>query len=152
MDLANSYIDMGENKYLIEFQKEEDLQRVINGRPQSFDQWLVCLQKFDGCLSSNEVPFNKEVFWLQVHNILLACMTQEVGMMIDECVGKVVKVNADQWKLGWGKFLRLKVEVDITKGDSDEGTFLIVGGQQTWIQFKYERLSNFTLNVGVKAL
>ncbi|XP_041026905.1 uncharacterized protein LOC121267095 [Juglans microcarpa x Juglans regia] len=90
------FSDMGENKFLIEFQKEEDRQRVIKGRPWSLDRWL-------------------EVFWLQVDNMPLAYMTQEVRLHVGKCAGKVLDVIVDQWGLGWGKFLRLKVEVHITK-------------------------------------
>lgn len=51
-------------------------------------------------------------------------------------------------RLGWGKFLRLRVEMDITKALM-RGTFLTIDGKQTWVQFKYERLPNFCLQYGV---
>lgn len=45
----------------------------------------------------------------------LACMNQEVGNQIGGSVGKVLEVVADNRGLGWGKFLRMRVEIDIRK-------------------------------------
>ncbi|XP_041009438.1 uncharacterized protein LOC121253497 [Juglans microcarpa x Juglans regia] len=142
------FSDMGENKFLIEFQKEEDRQKVTRGRSWSFDRWLVCLQEFEVDLSLNDVPFKNEVFWLQVHNMPLACMTQEVGVQIGKCPGTVLDVIVDQWGLGWGKFLRFKVEVDITKA-LVRGLFLNFDGNQIWLQFKYDRLQPFCFKCGI---
>ncbi|XP_041009344.1 uncharacterized protein LOC121253392 [Juglans microcarpa x Juglans regia] len=73
------FYEVGFNMFLIEFNKEEDRQCVINGRPWSFDRWLLCLHVFEGNMPINEGQFNKKAFWLQVHNMPFACMTQEVG-------------------------------------------------------------------------
>ncbi|KAF5442788.1 hypothetical protein F2P56_035410 [Juglans regia] len=142
------YSEVGTNKFLIEFNKDEDRQHVMKGRPWSFDRWLLCLQAFEGHMSINEVHFNREEFWLQVHNMPLASMTLKVGNQVGGNVGRVIKVQTDTRGIGWGKFLRIRVEVDITKVLM-RGMFLTIDGRKTWVTFKYERLPIFCLRCGV---
>lgn len=42
-------------------------------------------------------------------------MTKEVGAQLGSGAGKVLEVEVDENGLGWGNFLSIKVEVDITK-------------------------------------
>ncbi|XP_042942840.1 uncharacterized protein LOC122277023 [Carya illinoinensis] len=141
------FTEVGSNKFLIEFNLEEDMKRVIAGRPWSFDRWLICLQPFDSSKSIGETTFTKEEFWVQVFNMPFGCMTREIGMQVGNNVGKVVKVHVDQRGIGWGKFLRIRVEIDITK-PLLRGIFISVEGKQTWIQLRYERLPSFCFNCG----
>ncbi|KAF5471373.1 hypothetical protein F2P56_008182 [Juglans regia] len=142
------FSEVGMNKFLIEFNKEEDLQKVIKGRPWSFDRWLLCLQVFEGNMSINEVVFNKEEFWVHAYNIPLSSMTYEVGTQIGGCIGRVLTVQVDERGIGWGKFLRIRVEVNISEA-LQRGVFLSYAGKKTWIPFKYERLPTFCFKCGV---
>lgn len=56
---------VGENKYMLEFQTEHDKENVMLGRPDPST----------GCL---DISFSKEHFWVQLHNMPLACMTKEI--------------------------------------------------------------------------
>ncbi|KAG2674102.1 hypothetical protein I3760_13G120100, partial [Carya illinoinensis] len=141
------FSEVGPNKFLVEFNSDQDLKRVIEGRPWAFDRWLLCLQTYDGSKSINEIVFNKEEFWLQVYDVPLSCMTQETGLLLGSYVGKVLKVHADDRGISWGKYLRIRVEVDITKALL-RGTFLNVEGKKCWVPFKYERLPSICFKCG----
>lgn len=41
-------------------------------------------------------------------------MTREVGQSIGESVGEVARMDVNNDGVGWGKFLRVKVLVDLT--------------------------------------
>ncbi|XP_042939572.1 uncharacterized protein LOC122274614 [Carya illinoinensis] len=142
------FSEVGLNKFLIEFHKELDMIRVINGRPWSLDRWLICLQVFDGSMSINEVPFNKEEFWIQAFNLPFDFMNQDFGYQLGSSIGRVLKVHADNRGIGWGRFLRLRVEVDITK-PLLRGLFLTVESKKMWVPFKYERLPSLCFKCGV---
>lgn len=43
-----TFKEVGRNKFLIEFQTTTEKNRVLLGRPWSFDRNLVCLQEFEG--------------------------------------------------------------------------------------------------------
>ncbi|XP_042964740.1 uncharacterized protein LOC122298963 [Carya illinoinensis] len=48
---------------------------------------------FEASLSTNEATFKSESFWVQLHNLPLAAMTEELGKLIGSGMGKVLKVE-----------------------------------------------------------
>ncbi|XP_042988633.1 uncharacterized protein LOC122316163 [Carya illinoinensis] len=142
------FSEVGTNKFFIEFNHEQDLQQVISGIPWSFDRWLICLQPFEGHRLINKVLFHIEVFWVQAFNMTFASMTHEEETQITENSGRVLTVQADERGIGWGKCMRMRVEVDISKA-LKRGIFLTFEGKKTWVSFKYERLPNFCFKCGV---
>ncbi|XP_042942902.1 uncharacterized protein LOC122277085 [Carya illinoinensis] len=139
--------EVGNNGMLVEFQHESDKTKVLQGRPWSFDRSLVCLQEIDGQVPLNEVVFTKEPFWVQAHDMPMACMTKEVGMELFSGMEAILEVETDEGGCGWGCSLRAKVEVDITK-PLIRGRFLTVDNVKRWIPFKYERLPAFCFACG----
>jgi hypothetical protein len=49
--------------------------------------------------------------------------------------------------MGWGSYLRLRVNIDITK-PLERGRALILAGKSSWVAFKYEKLSQFCFRCG----
>ncbi|XP_041025493.1 uncharacterized protein LOC121265896 [Juglans microcarpa x Juglans regia] len=140
--------EIGENQVLLEFQKEQDKGIVIAGRPWSFDRMLACLEEFDGCTPLKEIPFAFEVFWVQVHDLSLACMTKDVGVQIGERIGTMLDVEVDGSGVGWGQFLDIKVVVDITK-TLIRGKFISFQQRQLWHPLKYECLPMLCFHCGI---
>ncbi|XP_042962494.1 uncharacterized protein LOC122296766 [Carya illinoinensis] len=138
---------VGSNQYLVEFHLEQDLEQVLQGRPWCFDRWLVCLHSFDGKKSVKEIPFSMEIFWVQAHNTPFASMNIDVGQQIGNSIGKCLEVQADTRGICWGEFIRMKVELDITK-PIQRGLFLTIEGKKSWIVLKYERLPNLCFRCG----
>ncbi|XP_041025460.1 uncharacterized protein LOC121265854 [Juglans microcarpa x Juglans regia] len=136
------------NRLLIEFQLLSDKKKVLHGRPWSFDRYLVCLKDFDGELSPNEVQFSSEPFWVQVHNLPFVGMTKILGEMIGAIIGKVHTMEVDAQGCGWGSFLRLKVDVDVTK-PLKRGPMINLGGKPCWTYFKCEHLPNLCFKCGL---
>lgn len=62
--------------------------------------------------------------------------------------GDVIMVDADISGACWGKFLRVKVWIDIIK-PLTKGRILTMGDVKYWIPFKYERLPNFCYHCGL---
>ena len=81
-------------------------------------------------------------------NLPLACMNSKIRTMIGSSVGHVEEVDMDEDGVGWGKFLRVKIRVDLTK-PLMRGRRLKVQGVSMWIDFQYERLSRFCFSCGV---
>ncbi|KAG6730514.1 hypothetical protein I3842_01G084000 [Carya illinoinensis] len=50
-----TFMEIGLNKFLMEFQLTSDKVKVVRGRPWSFDRHLICLNEFNGALSPLEV-------------------------------------------------------------------------------------------------
>lgn len=48
-----------------------------------------------------------------MHNLPLSCMTYAMGEEIGNSLGRVEEVDALKDDLGWGSYLRVKVEIDL---------------------------------------
>ena len=51
------------------FDKQIDLERVLNTEPWSFDKQLMILHRYDKEVDVIEIDFNMVTFWIQVHNL-----------------------------------------------------------------------------------
>ncbi|XP_040992702.1 uncharacterized protein LOC121239512 [Juglans microcarpa x Juglans regia] len=131
--------EVGHNRFIIEFHKEVDIERVLKGIPWSFDKHLICVQDFDSSTPPTEINFTHEPFWIQLHGMPLAAMNIEGGESIGASVGEVITVDVDGEGIEWGKFLRIRLNMDITKPLA-RGRLIRMDRTQRWIEFKNERL------------
>lgn len=106
------------------------------------------LKRYDGMQQSNEKRSTHEVFWVQLHDLPFGCITREVGRSIKKTVGMVQKVNVNEEGKGWGKFLRVKVMVDITNPLAQR-RFLNLPGKKIWVYFQYKRLPQYCFHCGI---
>ena len=58
-------------------------------------------------------------------------------------------VDVAESRVHWGKFLRVRVQIDVTKKIVKGKRIIVEGGEQRWITFKYERLPNFCYHCGL---
>jgi hypothetical protein len=100
---------------VVEFIEEADKQRVLDGQPWLFDRHLLALEEFDGNTVPTQMAFTRAAFWLQVDDMPLGCISKKVGYNIGAFLGKVEVVGVKEDGIGWGKFLRIMEEIDLTK-------------------------------------
>ncbi|XP_042962387.1 uncharacterized protein LOC122296650 [Carya illinoinensis] len=82
--------DLGNHRFLIQFQYESDKEKVLRGRLWFFDRNILSLQEVDEKLPLSAVKFNVEPFWVQLHGLPLAAMTEEVGIHFGASIGEVI--------------------------------------------------------------
>ncbi|XP_042962402.1 uncharacterized protein LOC122296666 [Carya illinoinensis] len=134
--------ELGDQSFLIEFQKMMDKEKVLGGRTWFFDRCLLAIQEVDETQSINALQFRYEPFWVQLHNLPLVTVTETFGEEFAASIGPVIRVEAGSDGRAWGRCLRVRVAVDLHK-PLMRGKWLGVDGKQHWISFKYERLQNF---------
>lgn len=61
--------------------------------PWSFDKHLLVLKALKGIGKVVEKDFRLTAFWVQMHNLPLACINKEVGFFLREMVGQVIEIN-----------------------------------------------------------
>jgi hypothetical protein len=144
---STSFKVIGENLFLIDFEYSWDKSRVLEGRPWTFEGSLLSLEEFDGLTPPTEIPFDKAAFWVRMFNLPLACMGQAVGFQIGSTLGTVEEVETDDEGLCWGKYLRVRVKIDLTKPIS-RGRRINLSGNTVWVPFQYERLPHFCFLCG----
>lgn len=130
---------MGVNTFIITFKTHADKLKVMDGRPWLFDSHMFILQVFDGFSQPQHWKFDREVFWIQFHNLPMAYMTRDCGVQIGNSTGKVLDVEVIDDGVGWGQFLRVKIEISLLRAIA-RGKFIKTNGRNAWINFKYLKL------------
>jgi hypothetical protein len=139
-DVAFKELDV--NLWLIEFSNGDDKRRVLEGRPWLFDRNILVLKEVVEDVAPVQMDFSSSLFWIQVHDMPLICMNREVGYKIGASIGVVEEVDVTGEGVGWGRCLRIRVEVDITK-PLERGRVLDLNGKPIWVSFRYEKLPYF---------
>jgi hypothetical protein len=139
--------EVQDNIWLFEFTDKDDKERVLEGRPWSFDRHILVLNDFDGSIPPSQMEFTHSPFWVQVHDMPLLCMNKAVGMRIGESMGEVEDVDVSGDGSGWGRCLRIRVRVNLLQ-PLERGRALQVGGKSNWVNFKYEKLPRLCFTCG----
>lgn len=61
------------------------------------------------------MKFDRASLWVQLYQLPLNVMHRIVGEMVKNSLGTVKKVEVEEDNLGWGKKLRVRVVMDLTK-------------------------------------
>jgi hypothetical protein len=119
----------------------------LAGRPWAFERQILVIDDFDGKTPPSQMIFTSTPIWVQVHDLPLLCMSKAVGAKIGESLGRLEDIDLAGDGVGWGRCLRLRVHIDLSK-PLERGRALHLGGQSYWVMFKYEKLPMFCFLCG----
>ncbi|KAK3230832.1 hypothetical protein Dsin_002713 [Dipteronia sinensis] len=68
-----------------------------------------------GMWDIQEMQFNKVTFWVQIHRVLLLCMTFEIDRFLGSMIGEVKEVDDRGSGDCIRKYIRVMVVVDVSK-------------------------------------
>ena len=88
--------DMGNHRVMFVFTNEEDVVRVMQGEPWSFDKHLVALKRVEKNTSIQYVIFDRTSFWIQVHDIPIRSTSMDMALEIVSLAGEVVEDVVDE--------------------------------------------------------
>ena len=126
---------------LFSFDSEIEVDTILANAPWSFDKHLMILQKYDGVSKIEDLDFNSTPFWIQLHGLLMKCMTTTVAETLCEPAGQILKLpNAKTEECGG--FMRVRVMVDISQPLCRGRMVTLDDNRELCVSFKYERLPN----------
>ena len=140
--------EIEEELFLVEFSDPKDKMKIQEMCPWSFEKNLVLLQEFSGELVPKEVDLKWSPFWVQISNLPLKSRTSETGMEIGSKIGKVLDVDVPEKGVQWGRYLRVRIHMDVTKKLIRAKKVCIENDKPRWVFFQYERLTNFCYMCG----
>ena len=96
----------GDHKILFTFEKKEDVERILDNEPWSFDKHLVVMNRYENVSSLQDIKFEKTKIWVQIHGISIKYMTIEATKKIGSVLGEVL-VPTDPKIFYGGHFIRI---------------------------------------------
>lgn len=106
---------MGKNLFIITFTIETGKYKVVSGKSWLFDGYLFALKDLDGDCHITKRHFESKSFKVQLHELPVRYMDCCYGSLIGNTIGKVMDVDMDEDDTGWEKFLRVQVELNLSK-------------------------------------
>ena len=132
---------VGDHIILFIFDNEEEVEKILEGEPWSFDKHLVLIKRYDYSIPIQDVVFEQVSLWVQVHDIPTKYLSREVAEKLCESVG-VVNKEVSLVEVDRGNIMRVRVKVDVTLPLCRGRVFKLGNGSKGWVSFKYERLPN----------
>ncbi|TXG47986.1 hypothetical protein EZV62_027280 [Acer yangbiense] len=138
-----------DNTFLFYFHNQGDRFRIFSGGPWSFDNSLLVLEKPLGLGDVASLAFNRVDFWIQIPNALLLCMTKEMGEFIGQLIGNLKDIDVGSTGEYFGKYMRLKMEVDVSKPLKRFLRLELEKGKESILLLRYEKLPEYCFHCGI---
>jgi len=101
----------------------------------------VVFQRYNGVVPIQDLCFDKTAFWILLHNLPFSVLTIDTALSIRETIGTVNKPKYVGEMKG-DSFMRVRVEVDISKPLYRGRKILWDQNSEGWVAFQYERLQS----------
>ncbi|XBI27962.1 hypothetical protein VPH35_052301 [Triticum aestivum] len=163
--------EAGDNRFVFTFKQESGKRKTLEDGPWMFDKELVVVEDYDPGKRIEDYDFNEIPIWVRIFNLPLGMMNEDSTEEMGNIIGRFVEVDAGEDGRAIGKFLRVKVRMNIEKPvmrgftlDDEEGggaskrkkQMSIDGreeeeeeGEGLWCRFEYEFLPDFCYTCGI---
>ncbi|KAJ4847775.1 hypothetical protein Tsubulata_010680 [Turnera subulata] len=100
--------------FLLQFNSKRDLSMVLKAEPWCFDKQLILLKQVFGTEHFHNVALQHCPFWLQIYDVAMTFLTESQIKLSANWNG-VFSGFYERGPLGWGKYIRVSVILDVTK-------------------------------------
>ena len=70
-------------------------------------------------------------------------MNEKIEAVLEESIGVVEEVETDDGKRAWGRYLKIRVSINVSKPLKQGKMMTVVGGGKVLATFRYERLADY---------
>lgn len=136
---------MEENKFLVQFFHAWDMGRVYQGGLWLFKNYMLVLRKLK---FGEEPPMNEAEIWVQIHQLPFGLMSEDVGILIGNHIGKFITYDEQNNYGTWRKYMRIRVAINVQDPLKKSLSFDRLDGDQVHVIFKYEKRGIFCFLCG----
>lgn len=141
--------DVGDGLFQFKFTMDSQIEWVLNNGPWSFDGHILLLRRWEKGMTAYSVNFTHISFWVKIWGLPFDLMNVEVGRDIGGGIGNVLEVDCKAITSDQARFLRVRVEVPLSKPLRRGAPILSPDGDTVWVAFQYERLQGLCFNCGI---
>jgi hypothetical protein len=142
--------DAGDKKFLFSFSSHTAKQRALEDGPWMVGHSLMILVPYDRKKELDALEFTKVPIWIRVFKLPMGMMNCTVAEIIGNEVGIFLDVDVEKNGTTVGRYLRIKILIDIRFPIMRGVTIDIEEGEeQHWCPFEYEFLLEFCHCYGV---
>jgi hypothetical protein len=138
--------DLSKNLFLFRFATKRDVDSVLRNGPWSFDRNTVVLKRLSGDEQPSDMEMHTGEFWARIYDLPLKLRSESMARKLGDVLGSFLEMDSKEGNR-MGKFLRVKVNVDLRK-PLKRGTIVKYQGKNLRVYFKYERLPTFCFVCG----
>ena len=131
--------EVDDKVHVFQFQDETEKDRVLVRQPWSFNKSLIVFKEFDGLSLLDSINMEWCPFWVQIHGLPFGMMNKKIKIVIREAIREVFDVETNYEQVAWGKWLRVRVNINVQKLLKKGKLISVEGGRKMLILFKYER-------------
>jgi hypothetical protein len=142
--------DVGENKFLFSFNHPMGKKRVLEDEPWMTGHSLLVMVAFNGKKALEAVDFHHVLIWIRVSKLPMWMMNRKVAEIIGNDVGEFMDIDDEENGTAVGRYLRVKVRIDIRRPLMCGVTMEEEGSDAgRWCPFEYEFLLKFCHCCGI---
>ncbi|CAH9106463.1 unnamed protein product [Cuscuta epithymum] len=140
--------EIGERRYLLNFNHVLDMNRVIEEGPWLYERDLILMK----AVQPDDIPESMNLFeanfWVQVHNAPIKYRNLRSARRIGNYIGSFIKYEMSDFDGKQSSYLRIRVSMDVRQ-PLKRGTNLTQDGIKHWVDFKFEKLPSFCFICGI---
>uniref|UniRef100_A0A803PVI8 CCHC-type domain-containing protein n=1 Tax=Cannabis sativa TaxID=3483 RepID=A0A803PVI8_CANSA len=142
--------DAESDSYTITFGCEGDLKRILSKEPWHFHNQHMILCLPSTLQNASMESYTITPFWIQVFRLPFLSKSESLAKILGNMIGTFLEVHEDSLNEGWGPFLRMRVEIDVSK-PLLRGQFVTFPwmADELWLDYRYERLPDFCYECGI---
>lgn len=133
---------VGNHLFLFIFELVNNAKRVLTNEQWSFDKHLVLFRRMEGTRFVRNLNFTTIKFWVQLHGLPVNRLDIPTAIQIGKTIG-VVSCHGHETKMIALDFLRVRVEVNVSKPLCKGRQVILEDDEEVWVSFSYEKLPNF---------
>lgn len=142
--------DLGDNFFLFTFGQVAGKRRALEEGPWMISRELLIVADFDGSKTLDEIIFSFIPIWVRVANLPMGLMNRSTAVAIRNEVGEFMEMESDENECAAGRYIRLKVRLDIRKPLMRGVTISRDEGEDgRWCPLSYEYLPDFCYCCGI---